>query len=191
MVAFNYGARQEIARAARRIAAEVAAGRARSADDRPPTCSARYLDAPDIARSRSHHPHQRRAAAVNFLLWQAAYSEFVFVPTYWPDFDRAALEERDRRISPARAPFRRPGRADRIVIMANAQAEDAAGLPTQSRGRSAISCCALSRRLVLAPLAVGAAYLGGWPFVVFWGSRRSACCGNGRRSCRPRSTSAR
>jgi undecaprenyl diphosphate synthase len=28
----------------------------------------------------------------NFLLWQAAYSELVFVPVYWPDFDRAALE---------------------------------------------------------------------------------------------------
>ena len=28
----------------------------------------------------------------NFLLWQAAYSELVFVPTYWPDFDRTALE---------------------------------------------------------------------------------------------------
>ncbi len=28
----------------------------------------------------------------NFLLWQAAYSELVFVPTNWPDFDRAALE---------------------------------------------------------------------------------------------------
>jgi undecaprenyl diphosphate synthase len=28
----------------------------------------------------------------NFLLWQAAYSELVFVPTYWPDFDRATLE---------------------------------------------------------------------------------------------------
>ena len=28
----------------------------------------------------------------NFLLWQAAYSEFVFVPVYWPEFDKAALE---------------------------------------------------------------------------------------------------
>ncbi|MGB6861688.1 MAG: undecaprenyl diphosphate synthase family protein, partial [Pseudolabrys sp.] len=28
----------------------------------------------------------------NFLLWQAAYSELVFVPTDWPDFDQAALE---------------------------------------------------------------------------------------------------
>jgi undecaprenyl diphosphate synthase len=28
----------------------------------------------------------------NFLLWQAAYSEFVFLPIYWPDFDGAALE---------------------------------------------------------------------------------------------------
>ncbi|NDA47114.1 MAG: isoprenyl transferase, partial [Alphaproteobacteria bacterium] len=40
----------------------------------------------------------------NFLLWQAAYSEFVFVPTHWPDFDRDTLESalqqyaaRDRR----------------------------------------------------------------------------------------------
>ena len=29
----------------------------------------------------------------NFLLWQSAYSELVFIPTYWPDFDRAALEQ--------------------------------------------------------------------------------------------------
>lgn len=28
----------------------------------------------------------------NFLLWQSAYSELVFVPTYWPDFDRGTLE---------------------------------------------------------------------------------------------------
>ena len=40
----------------------------------------------------------------NFLLWQSAYAEFVFLPGHWPDFDRAALEEaigiyqsRDRR----------------------------------------------------------------------------------------------
>ena len=29
----------------------------------------------------------------NFLLWQCAYSELVFVPIYWPDFDRQALDE--------------------------------------------------------------------------------------------------
>ncbi|MFL5033231.1 MAG: undecaprenyl diphosphate synthase family protein, partial [Xanthobacteraceae bacterium] len=29
----------------------------------------------------------------NFLLWQAAYSELVFVPAHWPDFDRAVLEQ--------------------------------------------------------------------------------------------------
>jgi undecaprenyl diphosphate synthase len=29
----------------------------------------------------------------NFLLWQAAYAEFIFTPVLWPDFDRAALEE--------------------------------------------------------------------------------------------------
>ena len=51
----------------------------------------------------------------NFLLWQAAYSELVFVPINWPDFDRAALEGRDRRIPPPRAPLRRLDRPDRIV----------------------------------------------------------------------------
>jgi undecaprenyl diphosphate synthase len=29
----------------------------------------------------------------NFLLWQAAYAEFVFLPLHWPEFDRAALEQ--------------------------------------------------------------------------------------------------
>ena len=91
VVAFNYGARQEIARAAQRMAAAVAAGDLRG--QRGDRRQARELPRrAGSARSRSHHPHQRRAAALNFLLWQAAYSELVFVPTYWPDFDRAALE---------------------------------------------------------------------------------------------------
>jgi len=61
VVAFNYGSRQEIAHAARRLACEVAEGR-------------------------------RDQRLSNFLLWQAAYSELVFVPMHWPDFDKAALE---------------------------------------------------------------------------------------------------
>jgi undecaprenyl diphosphate synthase len=90
-VAFNYGSRQEIARAAQRLAREVAQGRRD-----PATIDAdvlgQYLDAPDIP-----HPDlivrtggdQRLS---NFLMWQAAYSELVFVPIHWPDFDKAALE---------------------------------------------------------------------------------------------------
>ena len=67
VVAFNYGARQEIAQAVRAIA--------RKAE-------------PDLIIRTSGE--QRLS---NFLLWQAAYSEFVFLDLHWPDFDRAALEQ--------------------------------------------------------------------------------------------------
>ena len=91
VVAFNYGARQEIARAARRLAAEVAAGQlpieAITADN-----IATRLDAPDLPDPDLIIRTSGEQRLSNFLLWQAAYSELVFVPTYWPDFDRAALE---------------------------------------------------------------------------------------------------
>jgi undecaprenyl diphosphate synthase len=92
VVAFNYGARQEIARAAQRLAAEVAAGRvavaAVTADK-----LATYLDAPDLPDPDLIIRTSGEQRLSNFLLWQAAYSELVFVPVYWPDFDRAALEQ--------------------------------------------------------------------------------------------------
>ncbi|MEA2946962.1 MAG: undecaprenyl diphosphate synthase [Alphaproteobacteria bacterium] len=91
IVAFNYGARQEIARAAQRMAAAVAAGdlavSAVTADK-----LASYLDAPDLPDPDLIVRTSGEQRLSNFLLWQAAYSELVFVPTYWPDFDRAALE---------------------------------------------------------------------------------------------------
>ena len=43
----------------------------------------------------------------NFLLWQTAYSEFVFLNCYWPDFDKAAFEGAISRVSVARTPLRR------------------------------------------------------------------------------------
>jgi undecaprenyl diphosphate synthase len=92
VVAFNYGARQEIARAARRLAAEVAAGRVAVAEvtaDRLAT----YLDAPDLPDPDLIIRTSGEQRLSNFLLWQAAYSELVFVPVYWPDFDRATLEQ--------------------------------------------------------------------------------------------------
>ena len=70
----------------------------------------------------------------NFLLWQAAYSELVFVPINWPDFDRAALEGAIAGISPPRAPLRRIGRQYRIVTLSN-QSDGAAG---QRNGAPAI-----------------------------------------------------
>jgi undecaprenyl diphosphate synthase len=91
VVAFNYGARQEIAAAARRLAVEVAEGRL-SADDVTPERLGRYLHAPDISDPDVIIRTSGEQRLSNFLLWQAAYSELVFVPINWPDFDRAALE---------------------------------------------------------------------------------------------------
>ena len=91
VVAFNYGARQEIVRAARRIAEAVERGEAR-AQDIDIDAFGRFLDAPDIPDPDLIIRTSGEQRLSNFLLWQAAYSELVFVPTYWPDFDRAALE---------------------------------------------------------------------------------------------------
>jgi undecaprenyl diphosphate synthase len=91
VVAFNYGARQEIARAARRIAEEVAAGRF-APDAVNMETVGRYLDAPDLPDPDLIIRTSGEQRLSNFLLWQSAYSELVFVPVNWPDFDRAALE---------------------------------------------------------------------------------------------------
>jgi undecaprenyl diphosphate synthase len=90
VVAFNYGARQEIARAARRIAADVAEGKI-GLNDINPELFARYLDAPDLPDPDLIIRTSGEQRLSNFLLWQAAYTELVFVPVYWPDFDGAAL----------------------------------------------------------------------------------------------------
>ena len=91
VLAFNYGGRQEIARAARKLAIEVAAGRL-SPDDITPERLGGHLHAPDIPDPDVIIRTSGEQRLSNFLLWQAAYSELVFVPINWPDFDRAALE---------------------------------------------------------------------------------------------------
>jgi undecaprenyl diphosphate synthase len=91
VVAFNYGARQEIARAARRLAVEVARGHL-SANDITPELLARHLDAPDVPDPDVIIRTSGEQRLSNFLMWQAAYSELIFVPINWPDFDRPALE---------------------------------------------------------------------------------------------------
>jgi undecaprenyl diphosphate synthase len=91
VVAFNYGARQEIARAAARIAAEVKAGHIDPSEVTADLIG-QNLDAPDLPDPDLLIRTSGEQRLSNFLLWQAAYSELVFVPTYWPDFDRAALE---------------------------------------------------------------------------------------------------
>jgi undecaprenyl diphosphate synthase len=91
VVAFNYGARQEITRAARRIAQEVADGRLKPDAVTVETISG-YMDAADIPDPDLVIRTSGEQRLSNFLLWQSAYSELVFVPLNWPDFDRAALE---------------------------------------------------------------------------------------------------
>jgi undecaprenyl diphosphate synthase len=100
VVAFNYGGRQEIARAVRILAQEVAAGRLAPRDIGPATIEAALdthgIPDPDLVIRTSG---EQRVS--NFLTWQTAFSEFVFVPEYWPDFEeatfRAAVGEYQRR----------------------------------------------------------------------------------------------
>ncbi len=86
----NYGGRAELADAVRQIAEEAAAGRLRpdKVDERT---IARHLyrpDLPDVDLFIRSSGEQRTS---NFLLWQSAYAELVFLDTLWPDFDRRDL----------------------------------------------------------------------------------------------------
>jgi undecaprenyl diphosphate synthase len=90
IIAFNYGSRDEMARAMISLARDVEEGRLRSQDITPALINARLDTAgipdPDLIIRTSG---EERLS--NFLLWQAAYSEFVFLPDYWPDFGRDTL----------------------------------------------------------------------------------------------------
>ena len=99
----NYGGRAEIADAASRIAEQVKAGRIdpKRIDER---MIARYLDEPDMPDVDLFVRSSGEQRTSNFLLWQSAYAEMVFLETLWPDFDRRHLwqaceiyAERDRR----------------------------------------------------------------------------------------------
>ena len=85
-VAFNYGGKAEITTAVRRIAEAVAAGRLRPADIDERTVEqflyTSGIPDPDLIIRTSG---EQRVS--NFLLWQGAYSELVFVEDNWPDFD--------------------------------------------------------------------------------------------------------
>jgi undecaprenyl diphosphate synthase len=87
VIAFNYGGRDEIVRAARRLADAVAQGILQSETITPDVFAAALDTAgipdPDLVIRTSGE--QRMS---NFLPWQSAYSELVFLPCYWPDFTR-------------------------------------------------------------------------------------------------------
>lgn len=103
----NYGGQAEIADAAAAIAQDVAAGRIRPerVDEK---LFARYLyhpEMPDVDLFLRPSGEQRTS---NYLIWQSAYAELVFLDTLWPDFDRRHLwyacelyAQRDRRFGGA------------------------------------------------------------------------------------------
>ena len=103
----NYGGRAEIVDATRAIARAAADGRLNPAKIDERTIDA-YLDEPGLPDVDLFIRSSGEQRTSNFLLWQAAYAELVFVDTPWPDFDRLALwsacldyARRDRRFGGA------------------------------------------------------------------------------------------
>jgi undecaprenyl diphosphate synthase len=102
-VALNYGGRDEIIRATRKIAEECKDG---SLDPKAinEDLFKRYLDTADIPDPDLLIRTSGELRISNFMLWQLAYTEMYFTDVYWPDFDKAELEKaleyyanRDRR----------------------------------------------------------------------------------------------
>jgi undecaprenyl diphosphate synthase len=91
-VAFNYGARAEIAGAARRLAERVAQGTLRP-EDITPEAMTNELDTKGIPDPDLLIRTSGEMRLSNFLLWQLAYTEFVFLDAYWPEFGRDLLEQ--------------------------------------------------------------------------------------------------
>jgi undecaprenyl diphosphate synthase len=90
VIALNYGSQAEIARAARRLAEQVRDGVIESSDIDEQMMESAFdtagLPPPDLLIRTSGE--QRLS---NFLMWQAAYAELMFVDTLWPDFGKAEL----------------------------------------------------------------------------------------------------
>ncbi len=88
--AFNYGARNELVRATRAIAAEIRAGTLDPATIDEETIAS-HLDTASLPDPDLVIRTGREIRLSNFLLWQSAYAELVFLETNWPDFGREAL----------------------------------------------------------------------------------------------------
>lgn len=108
-IALNYGGRDEVTRAAQRLAVEIEQGRLTHNEVDAETLSkfldTRFLPDPDLVIRTSGE-----ARISNFLLWQSAYAEYEFVDTLWPDFTAqefkslvAKYDHRERRFGAVRA----------------------------------------------------------------------------------------
>ena len=88
----NYGGRDEIVRAARAFAADVAAGKC-TADSLSESVFENYLDSAGVPDPELIIRPSGEMRLSNFLSWQSAYSEFVFMDVLWPDFSPEDLEK--------------------------------------------------------------------------------------------------
>jgi len=87
----NYGGRDEIVRASRAFAADVAAGKYRP-EDLSEELLSKYLYSADVPDPELIIRPSGEKRISNFLLWQSAYSEYVFMNVLWPDFSPADLD---------------------------------------------------------------------------------------------------
>ncbi|MBO4331259.1 MAG: di-trans,poly-cis-decaprenylcistransferase [Oscillospiraceae bacterium] len=89
-VCFNYGGRDEILRAAKRYARDLAAGRAGDIDE---AGFSEYMYSAGIPDPDLIIRPSGEIRTSNFLLWQSAYSEYYFTDTLWPDFNERELDK--------------------------------------------------------------------------------------------------
>jgi len=90
-VAFNYGGKADIVDAARKFADAVAAGRARPDDLTEALFESQLATAPSPAPDLIVRPSGEQRLS-NFMLWQAAYAEFIFQDVLWPDYSAEHLK---------------------------------------------------------------------------------------------------
>ena len=194
IVAFNYGARQEIVAAARRLAIDVREGRldadAIGEDDFAARLDTADLPDPDLIIRTSG---EMRLS--NFLLWQAAYAELVFLPILWPDFDDAAFVSalkqyaaRERRFGavPEPAAVMSAVVSTDDMSMNDEPRRGAASLASASAptfGRASARLSRWGSRRWSSPGSAGSSSSPSG------GRRRSSCCGNGSGSCIPTGSS--
>ncbi len=91
-IALNYGGRDELRRAMTKMAQEVVEGRLLP-EEMTEDCIAGYLDTAETPDPELVIRTSGEERISNFLLWQAAYSEFYFCDTLWPDFTKTELEK--------------------------------------------------------------------------------------------------